>query len=118
MEKVKKNSGRYPWKGYERMLPGMVCSGITVEEQHQLENDFYSPTGYPTKSLRQSYIGYCSRLLTDCGMNGATKEELKRATLFSCVVLDSIKFKFDILKAKDQLNITELEYKYMSKEDK
>jgi hypothetical protein len=102
----------------ERVLPTIVGSGITAEEAYQLKNDFYSPTGYPTKSLRQSYIGYCSRLLTDCGMNGATKEELKRATLFSCVVLDSIKFKLDILKAKDQFKITELEYKYMSKEDK
>jgi hypothetical protein len=87
--------------------------GISKSKVYDARNKYFSSNGYPTKTMRQKYISYCSKLITEMTIKNATAEELERALLFSLVVLDSIKCRLSLIKAKDDLDILELEMKYV-----
>lgn len=86
-------------------------SGVQKSSIYELRNKYYTFEPTP-RSVRQTYIGFCSNLITNMTVNGATAEELERAILFSCVVLDSDKYRLNILTAKDDLDIQALYEKY------
>lgn len=84
-----------------------------VNDIYNAHNLYYSGFGYSKGSIRKKYFSYCQELIEDVIENGGTVEEIERAILFAYVVLDSEKFKLNILKAKDDLKITELYQKYV-----
>lgn len=86
-------------------------SGVQKSAIYELRNKYYTFEPTP-RSVRQTYIGFCSNLITNMTVNGATAEELEKAILFSCVVLDSDKYRLNILTAKDDLGIQALYEKY------
>lgn len=86
-------------------------TGVQKSSIYELRNKYYT-FDPPAKSIRQTYMGFCSNLIANMTVNGATAEELERAILFSYVVLDSEKFKLNILTAKDDFGIQELHEKY------
>ena len=87
-------------------FPGVQKSSI-----YELYNKYYTMDP-PSRSIRQTYLGFCTRLVNNMVDNGATAEELERALLFSYVVLDSEKHKLSIITAKDDFGIQELHDKY------
>ena len=86
-------------------------SGIAKSEIYDLHERFKTTVATP-KNVRTVYVGYCSKLIANMSKNGATEEELKRAILFSIVVLDSIKKSLSIEDAKRELDISALNAKY------
>lgn len=86
-------------------------SGIQKSSIYELRNKYYTFEPTP-RSVRQTYIGFCSNLITNMTTNGATAEELEKAILFSVVVLDADKYRLNILTAKDDLGIQSLYEKY------
>ena len=86
-------------------------SGVQKSTIYELRNKYYT-VDPPTRSIRQTYLGFCSNLIANMVVNGATAEELEKAILFSYVVLDSEKFKLNILTAKDDFGIQKLYAKY------
>lgn len=86
-------------------------SGIQKSSIYELRNKYYTFEPTP-RSVRQTYIGFCSNLITNMSANGATAEELEKAILFSVVVLDADKYRLNILTAKDDLGIQALHEKY------
>lgn len=87
--------------------------GISKSKVYDARNKYFSHNGYPTKAMRQKYISYCSKLISEMTIKNATAEELERALLFSLVVLDSVKCRLSLTEAKDDLDILELEMKYV-----
>lgn len=86
-------------------------SGVQKSAIYELRNKYYTFEPTP-KSVRQTYIGFCSNLIANMTANGATAEELEKAILFSIVVLDSDKYRLNILTAKDDFGIQALHEKY------
>ena len=86
-------------------------SGVQKSAIYELRNKYYTFEPTP-RSVRQTYIGFCSNLITNMTANGATAEELEKAILFSVVVLDADKYRLNILTAKDDLGIQALHEKY------
>lgn len=86
-------------------------SGVQKSTIYELRNKYHT-FDVPTRAIRQTYLGFCSKLLTDMSANGATAEELEKAIMFSLVVLDSEKYKLSIIKAKDDMDIQMLYEKY------
>lgn len=86
-------------------------SGVQKSAIYELRNKYYTFEPAP-RSVRQTYIGFCSNLITNMTANGATAEELEKAILFSVVVLDADKYRLNILTAKDDMGIQQLYEKY------
>ena len=84
-----------------------------AQDIYQAHNKYYSEFGYSKGATRKKYFSYCQELIEDCIENGGTVEEIERAILFSYVVLDAETYKLDILKAKDDLRITDLYQRYV-----
>lgn len=99
-------------KGKAQTLKEMLeKSGVQKSSIYELHNKYYTFEPTP-RSVRQTYLGFCSNLITNMTVNGATAEELEKAILFSCVVLDSDKYRLNILTAKDDFGIQALYEKY------
>lgn len=75
---------------------------------------YYSSYGYSSGSTRKRYFSYCQELIEDTINNeGSSVAEIERAILFGYVVLDAEKYKLNILRAKEDLEIQELYDKYV-----
>lgn len=70
---------------------------------------------YMTKSETQKQMGMISNLITDMTLQGATEEELARATKHSMVVIDAEKHKYDYKKSEADNGIAALKEKYQGK---
>lgn len=95
------------------LLKRLEIFEVPKSDIYALRNQFYVLDGFPTKSIRQSHIDFCIKLLDKMVHNGATEEELERVLLFSYVVYYSIESKLSLLKAEDYYNIQELRRKYL-----
>ena len=65
------------------------------------------------KTQRQYYIGKAACLIEEMAFGGCTEEEMKRAIIFSIVVLDSNKYRLNIIDAYKELDIKDLETRYL-----
>lgn len=92
-------------------------SGLSQSKVYDARNKYYSGSGYPSRETRKEYTDYCSNLIDGMVENGGKEEELERALLFSYVCVDSIKYKLNILKAKEDLGIDELYLRYYVKKN-
>lgn len=86
-------------------------SGIPKSEIYEAWEKFKTEDAV-SRSVRTVYVGYCSKLLTNMAKNGATEDEMKKAIMFSIVVLDSLKKQLSIEAAKRYYDISFLNNKY------
>ena len=99
-------------KGKAQTLKEMLeKSGVQKSSIYELHNKYYTFEPIP-RTIRQTYLGFCSNLINSMTANGATAKEIEKAMLFSYVVLDSEKYKLNILTAKDDFGIQALYEKY------
>lgn len=82
----------------------------------------YQYAGYPgmkvmTKANTQREMGKISNLITDMQIQGATDEELIRATKHSMVVIDAEKHKLDYRRSEKENDIQSLKEKYQKQPD-
>ena len=86
---------------------------LPKSQQYQLRNTYYSMDGFPTKEIQKNYLNYCDKLIDGMCEKGASPKELERALIFCYVVIDSLKCKLSILKAYDDLEIEDLNSRYV-----
>lgn len=70
-----------------------------------------------TKQYGYNLMGRVTNLLTDMTLQGASEEEIARATKFSLVAIDAHKHKLNWKGAFDEYRIADLQKKYQRKED-
>jgi hypothetical protein len=87
--------------------------GFPKSKIYDAHNKYYSSAGYPSRETRKKYTDYCTKLIDGMTKNKANKEELERALLFSYICVDSIKYRLNILAAKEDLEIDDLYSKYV-----
>lgn len=81
------------------------------------ETKMIYPGRHITPRYKQTEMGNVSNMITDMTIRGATNDELIRAVKYSMVVIDSEKHHLDYKQAKDDLGISALQKRYMTKID-
>ena len=85
---------------------------LPKSEVYELREHYKDYSSSFDKTQRQFYIGKAARLIEDMAFGGCTEEEMKRAIIFSIVVLDSDKYRLNIIEAYHDLDIKNLEMEY------
>ena len=101
-------SGRNPYGVKERALEGFDPHSEYAERAGMT---------YMTKSETQKQMGIISNLITDMYVQGASDEDIIRATKHSMVVIDAEKHKLDYKRSEKENGIAELKAKYQRHED-
>ena len=107
------------------IIPNSDKLGIVAEKQLKGLQGFNNKEAYPeregmkymTKQQTQQEMGKISNLIADMTIQGATEEELTRATKHSMVVIDAEKHKLDYKRSEKENQIQALKDKYQPKDD-
>ena len=86
----------------------------TIQEGFNPKDIYQSPIQTISHKALQTELGKVSNLITAMALNGATRDELKRAIRHSMVVIDAEKYQLDYKQSAIDHGIPELQKKYQS----